>query len=113
MEPSVSGSSWDDFVGSALLSAWTEPLVSMPWEQGFAGMVLGGKGLGMPEALARPGPPPPLIATEVARDADSKVVVFWDKVAVQGSPIGLGSAFFIVAKRGAKEKGWGGVNRKP
>ena len=50
MDPDPHSSSWDDF-GAALLSGWDEPLVSKPWEQGFAGMVLGGKGLTTPLAI--------------------------------------------------------------
>jgi len=55
MDPDPHSSTWDDFVGAALLSGWDEPLVSMPWEQGFAGMVLGGEGLTAPMATPRPG----------------------------------------------------------
>ena len=51
MDPDPHSSSWDDFVGAALLSGWDEPLVGMPGEQGFAGMVLGGKGLTAPLAI--------------------------------------------------------------
>ena len=63
MDPDPHSSTWDDFVGAALLSDWEEPLVSMPWEQGFAGMVLSGKGLTTPMAMPRPGPAPPVVAS--------------------------------------------------
>ena len=103
MESGGSGSSWDEFIGSALLSGWTEPLVRMPWETGFAGMVLSGRGLGLPEAMPRPGPMPPAFTQEVAEEVP-KEDGFWDKVALHGSPGDVGSAFFVVAKRASKDK---------
>ena len=42
---------------------WDELLVSMPWEQRFAGLVLGGKRLTTPLAIPRPGPAPPVVAS--------------------------------------------------
>ena len=105
MDPNPHSSTWDDFVGAALLSGWDEPLVSMPWEQGFAGLVLGGKGLTTPMAMPRPGPAPPVVAASSGITKVQEVRGSWDIADLLADASGVGAAFLIVAKRSSRSKG--------